>query len=155
MLIRHFIYNVLYFYILSSNSYSFEQRIGFCVYKLFLFLTDNYYRRLQNVCKKGPSTWMLVWLQHEKDCFDNPTTYLPYIEGKADSKLCCKHSAISYTPHKAKHFRLVVELYKLMAQPFPKATYKGYYYLTTVITGSMWQFKRELLINTNYDSIYR
>ncbi len=43
---------------------------------------------------------MLVWLQHEKDCFDNPTTYLPYIwkvrlclqpylpymEGKADSK---------------------------------------------------------------------
>ncbi len=30
---------------------------------------------------------MLVWLQHEKDCFDNPTTYLPYIyiymEGKA------------------------------------------------------------------------
>ncbi len=46
---------------------------------------------------------MLVWLQHEKDCFDNPTTYpylpymegkamfvaLPYImEGKADSKLC-------------------------------------------------------------------
>ncbi len=38
---------------------------------------------------------MLVWLQHEKDCFDNPTTYLPYMEGKADSKLCCKHSAIS------------------------------------------------------------
>ncbi len=37
---------------------------------------------------------MLVWLQHE-DCFDNPTTYLPYMEGKADSKLCCKHSAIS------------------------------------------------------------
>ncbi len=34
-------------------------------------------------CKKGPSTWMLVWLQHEKDCFDNPTTYLPYMEGKA------------------------------------------------------------------------
>ncbi len=66
---------------------------------------------------------MLVWLQHEKDCFDNPTTYLPYMEGKADSKLC---SAISYTPHKAKHFRLeciVVELYKLMAQPFPKATW--------------------------------
>ncbi len=29
---------------------------------------------------------MLVWLQHEKDCFDNPTTYLPYMEGKADSK---------------------------------------------------------------------
>ncbi len=26
---------------------------------------------------------MLVWLQHEKDCFDNPTTYLPYMEGKA------------------------------------------------------------------------
>ncbi len=25
---------------------------------------------------------MLVWLQHEKDCFDNPTTYLPYMEGK-------------------------------------------------------------------------
>ncbi len=49
---------------------------------------------------------MLVWLQHEKDCFDNPTTHLPYMEGKAmvvalpimegkaDSKLCCKHSAI-------------------------------------------------------------
>ena len=33
------------------------------------------YRRLQNVCKKGPSSRMLVWLQHEKD---NPTTYLPY-----------------------------------------------------------------------------
>ncbi len=26
------------------------------------------------------TTLMLVWLQHEKDCFDNPTTYL---EGKA------------------------------------------------------------------------
>ncbi len=26
------------------------------------------------------------------DCFD-----LPYMEGKADSKLCCKHSAISCT----------------------------------------------------------
>ena len=21
----------------------------------------------------------IVWLQHEKDCFDNPTTYLPYM----------------------------------------------------------------------------
>ncbi len=36
------------------------------------------------------------------DCFDNPTTYLPYMEGKAMfvalpsiAKLCCKHSAIS------------------------------------------------------------
>ncbi len=61
--------------------------------------------------KKGPSARMLVWLQHEMDCFDNPTTYLPYmegkamfialpsiyVEGKADSKLCCKHSSISYT----------------------------------------------------------
>ncbi len=35
---------------------------------------------------------MLVWLQHEKNC---STTYLPYMEGKADSKLCCKHTAIS------------------------------------------------------------
>ncbi len=34
----HFTYKVLYF---SSNSYSFEQGNGFCVYKLFLFLTDN------------------------------------------------------------------------------------------------------------------
>ncbi len=44
---------------------------------------------------------MLVWLQHEKDCFDNPTTYLPYMEGKADSKLCCKHSAISCSSYPA------------------------------------------------------
>ena len=42
---------------------------------------------------------MLVWLQHEKDCFDNPTTYLPYMEGKTDSKLCCKHSAIGNCQH--------------------------------------------------------
>ncbi len=32
--------------------------------------------------KKGPSTWMLVWLQHEKDCFDNPTFHI-IMEGKA------------------------------------------------------------------------
>ncbi len=30
--------------------------------------------------KKVLLLWMLVWLQHEKDCF---TTYLPYMEGKA------------------------------------------------------------------------
>ncbi len=37
--------------------------------------------------KKGHSIHlprMLVWLGHEMDCFDNPTTYLPYMEGKAD-----------------------------------------------------------------------
>ncbi len=28
---------------------------------------------------------LLVWLGHEMDCFDNPTTYLPYMEGKAMS----------------------------------------------------------------------
>ena len=50
--------------------------------------TEQLYRRLQNVCKKGPSSRMLVWLQHENDCFDNPTTYLPYMDGKAMFNVC-------------------------------------------------------------------
>ncbi len=61
---------------------------------------------------------MLVWLQHEKDCFDNPRTYLPYMEGKAmfvpymegkaDFKLRCKHSAISCILHKEMEKKFLV-----------------------------------------------
>ena len=72
--------------------------------------THMQYRRLQNVCKKK-----VLLLECQCGCNTRRTAliilqptfhniwkvrlclqpYLPYMEGKADSKICCKHSAIS------------------------------------------------------------
>ncbi len=83
----------------KGSSLSLSSLCGYHYYEVV------YYRRLQNVCKKRPfylnvsvvATWGLLWY---------PAIYFPYMEGKAmfvalpsigkaDSKLCCKHSAIS------------------------------------------------------------